>query len=119
MSDLIKRVESARGPDAELDTAIVVALGLENECPFWLHSRYRTTPMRITGSLDDAVSLCERVLPGHFWGINSNKGIIGESIAWVAEIYTSEPAIEAKAHSPALALVLAILRAHPDGGSDA
>jgi hypothetical protein len=63
LTELRERLEKATGPDRALDVEIVVALGLTDSCPFWLHRFNRTTPMRLTGSVDDALALVERMLP--------------------------------------------------------
>ena len=147
MSDLIKRVESATGPDRELDLRIwaefdgrdvredgqkILAKSRKpphDECLLgWIdpgkHSRNFQAAMlkegAYTSSLDAAVSLCERVLPkGVQWTVSNSQGLSDytcHAIVWVPK-KTFE--IDGRAPTPALARVLAILRAHPDGGSDA
>jgi hypothetical protein len=87
-SDIIERLEKADGPDRNLDAAIAVSVKLEllnamNQCPtffkvlekdehcapgtFWLYqfsgASMRTAPL-YTASLDAAIALVERMLPG-------------------------------------------------------
>ena len=135
LDELIERVERASGPDRVIDFHLATLTNKQmaddlliadnitysSDCEFVLTFTAANAALgrgyygnhmipEYTASLDAAVALCERVLPGYFWGVNSNKYEIGNRIAWVAEIYTSEPAIEARAHSEALALVAAVLR---------
>ncbi len=105
MRELLERVEAANGPDRELDAGIVVGLGLDNTCPFWLHSYDRTTPVRITASVDAALALVERVLPGHRVALFTNGG--GEGPTCVI-MFESDPV---KADERAPTLPLAILAA--------
>jgi len=62
----------------------------------------------VTASIDAAVSLAERVLPG--WRHAYEKRTNGTCLAW-ADIADDEPAVATTAATPALALVLATLRA--------
>jgi len=100
---LIKRVESARGPDREIDAAIAVATNEPNQNYMTYQHPYYTS------SLDAAVSLCERVLPG--WHIE----IRGDHRFWHVQIGSLDQdkpgRADGRGRSPALALVLAVLRA--------
>lgn len=62
----------------------------------------------VTSSIDAAVFLAERVLPG--WRHAYEKRTNGTCLAW-ADIADEEPAVPTTAATPALALVLATLRA--------
>ena len=71
ISSLLSRVRAASGPDRELERDICIALGLKwtkvDEHNF---SWYKVTPhwACFTQSIDAAVALVERVLPGcHRW----------------------------------------------------
>lgn len=61
--DLLERVRSATGPDRELDEALRVQLG------------YPPKPWNYTASIDAALALTERVLPGWVWLKKSPKVI--------------------------------------------
>lgn len=73
---LLARVESATGPDREIDCALAEWFGLVNEahCKMWCARDGRTDITRemfvrawskyYTESIDAAVALCESVLPG-------------------------------------------------------
>lgn len=57
LRELLERVEGATGPDREIDKAISKALLGE------------TSMAPLTRSIDCAVELCERVLPGWGWSV--------------------------------------------------
>lgn len=130
IAEIIEQLEKATEPSAEIDFWITVRVwdvseetdealqadidqvGIEGMCiekPF-------------TSSIDAVVSLCEQVLPGHGWGIESNTSHIkacldpdlGEPCAkhphWAAVSNTSTRQFE-DAATPALALCLAVLKA--------
>jgi hypothetical protein len=102
ITDLIERVEGATGPDRALDTAIERALfGDEPITEGWQGT------LEYTASLDLALALCERVLPG--WRVSVAHERNGE---WSAFLITEDcDTAKAYAPSPALALILAMLRA--------
>lgn len=137
---LLARVEAATGPDRELDAEVCAALAYmpDAELPTLMEGwswvwesgwtfgdgpTVKAIPVRegersmggatrrpqpITASLDAALALVERVRPGWFWSLGQ--------IAWdaqaVAELCCEDPAGYAKAEAatPALALILALLR---------
>lgn len=92
LEDLVGRVEAATGPDRELDGAIALAVGGwhrdwldEGRNPhhmpdwYWWHTDdhpHQATDAhpRYTSSIDAALALAERVLPGYRWGV-SQAGI--------------------------------------------
>ena len=95
---LEKRLAEASGPDADIDYALWTALG----GPTRGSPGYPNGP---TASLDAAVALVERVLPGGYWEVRCNP------MASVRVTGTSDPLFTAHAKSPALALLLACVRA--------
>ena len=135
MSDLIKRVESASEGDRELDGDICVALDGGGEI-VWKQANYtmEAYPARkvaranyvggiayehvphYTASLDAAIALCARALPGTEIEISTLYGIPSATVGLNDSVNGQT---RATAATLPLALVLAILRAHPDGGSDA
>jgi hypothetical protein len=103
LTDLIERVEGATGPDRHIDRAIWYALVQDNPPA---GEKDPTHAALYTTSLDAALALCERVLPkyevelfqrfrGDGWGVN-----------WRAKHLDT-----AYAPTPALALILAMLKA--------
>jgi len=128
LSDLIERVEKASGPDRDLDTALLELSDADFVAQ--LRRGWRDfLPIRetdvaairseaayveahappYTESLDAAVALCERVLEGWAWNVGTvHFGRDG----FMAEVYRNSMVIfEARAPTPALALLLAMLRA--------
>lgn len=136
IEELIERLEKAAGPDRELDVAIAVAIDgyvlekRERDRKLWLYReesgpRYygRKDPEygvsgeypRLTSSIDAAVALCVRVLPGMYWSIT--QGVIGNSPQeFDASVWEEDAPWDALQHrgvhkSAPIALLLAILRA--------
>ncbi len=140
LSTLISRLEEATGADREIDAAVFVALNKPEQYPddlryyrlphpsmdhmdmcapgtYWLKQRsgasLRTSP-KLTESLDAVLSLAERVLPGwcphvgqnvhhkHWSGALQRVDEVNQDII---SITATHPA------SPAIALLLAILKA--------
>lgn len=146
LSSLISRVEKATGPDRELDARIWAYFAgvkyVSHNAPYGdVHGRtqveYTVPPMRtrvvtnlprtphaepVTTSVDAAISLAERVLPGWGWGITH-----GSEKAEDVQGNVFPKAIPFPAHLdcygyhaiPAIALVLATLRALQSKGPEA
>lgn len=115
LPSLITRLEEAKGPDRELDADICGAL-LDAQVkrrreilPSYVYhtgdGEWSLIPA-YSASLDAALSLAERVLPG--CGVMLNIGSRVEVAVWPV---SPAPAAFALAPTPALALCLAILRA--------
>jgi len=125
LSSLIARLEKAEGPSYSLEVEIAHITG------FWPDERiYRVTrnddghlqvwftegpslplPPPVTGSIDAAVSLAERVLPSHQINVTKFTSTVAQASignGWLAA---------ANHKTPALALVLATLRALQQKGS--
>lgn len=117
LAGLLARVEAATGADIELDEAISLALCDEHrfmqlaDAPVGAGCEmYRFGPrgfhsaLRVTASLDAALALVERVLPGMLWAKNYEGGF---------RIY--QPGVSGffsgYAKTPALALLAAMLKA--------
>lgn len=135
LSDLITRVEGASGADRELDALIAAQFKIIAARLYGLADGYtydfrvsddlvnvevwescgdgndnrqlRRAPSPYTASVDAALSLLERVLPGWTWSIGNLR------VGAQAYLMRAPGArmFEGKAPSPALALVLAILKA--------
>jgi len=103
LTALIERAEKATGPDRELDLAICSALGCDMtgyEDAIGLGSE------TYTSSLDAALALVEEKLPDCDWECTTarhRKGFM--ATVWYADVFRAD------ATTPALAIVLALLRA--------
>ena len=121
LKELLERVEKAEGPDRELDGAIADALGLAPDNLTRVSATYyEYTPDpdkgwweagRYTASIDAAVALVEKKLPGCALAIGTMK-FIQPGVPW-ATIWTTggDPKWNADAKTPALALIAALLKA--------
>ncbi|PZU22454.1 MAG: hypothetical protein DI589_11200 [Shinella sp.] len=128
LTTLIAKLEAATGPDRELDVAISCAIDgrvLEkrgNDRKEWLYlpgtNNWRQDPgsygqflsPRFTASIDTAVALAERVLPGWDWGAHSFGEDGAQGKVW-KHGWHDDTAIYADHTSPSIALLIAILRA--------
>lgn len=129
--ELIKRVEAAGSPSRLLDADIQLLLGQEpNEHykhpwrrPILLAEEHRWPGVleyveisgvsaraapHFTSSLDAALSLCERALPGTEWEISTLYGVTAATVGLNDAVNGQT---RATAATPALALCLATLRA--------
>lgn len=107
LSALIARLEAAEVGSRELDKAVCDALNWRRTDGVW------TFPAPVSQSLDAALALAERVLPGwRVFGISDERDF-QVSRGWGAGVgEKTGPGIQhAKAPTPALALVIAILKA--------
>lgn len=113
LSDLLARVEEAEGPDRELDKDILCALltpmgAMEFACSGPLNHKP-------TASLDAALALVERALPGWDWAVFRRCAPgFGDELA-SARVWPhremSKGSGDCRAKTPALALLAALLRA--------
>jgi hypothetical protein len=126
LTELIERVEKLEGPDSGVDLALAVGIGgfaWERRGPDrreWLYPTGRDWFHRLdhapryTASLDAALGLVERVLPGlYMWRVEFDD----EPTPYPCEARVfAEGHIEggASAKTPALTLILAMLRALSD-----
>ena len=133
MSDLrglIERVEKATGPDREIDWAIADATNHPSFAtrfehmwpPFGIGSSLDCAILDYTASVDAALALVEKMRPGYQWGVSSvgikigthpdGKAAYGEGFR--AHVTKNSPLrpmpSTADAPTPALAIILALLR---------
>jgi hypothetical protein len=121
LNDLLERVEGASGPDADLSMGVVfVAIPAGNvEARRWAWGIGD-----FTASLDAALGLVERVLPGWKWTVAHHHNMPdcetpdprpyyadAASAAWIEGETRRKEHAEAFGHTPALALLAALLRA--------
>lgn len=129
--DLIERLEKATGPSRELDYAIdcFVLWGPHSDWEnagggyerhkktgeprvFDLWSRAR---IQYTGSLDAAVELVEKMLPGWYWELGKRADVHGgasfASILRTPRETAEEPGDWTGHPTPTIALLIALLRA--------
>jgi hypothetical protein len=112
MTDLIKRLEEARAGSADLDREVERALGV---IPMGLHEdgTWGQKQRPWTASLDAALALAKQVLPGlYMWKVEFDDEPTSTP-AW-AKVYAIR-ARQSFAHTPALALCAAILKATDTG----
>lgn len=129
LEELRKRVEACgAGGDREIDAEIACALdgydsvevvrdaeGLESDAPIavWVVTGiYRDDPDYYTSSLDAALALVERKLPGWTWVVGMGPEFARASLSDVRDF--RERHTEAHAPTPALALIAALLKAQSE-----
>jgi hypothetical protein len=127
VTGLVERLEKATGPDREIDGLIVLTFYgwtfqkmKGDSCPYWReqnaewYQRKKDGPPKVTASLDAALALVERVLPGWFPSIGQNihYGHWRGSVRIVEETNGDITSFDGEHRtSPALALCLAALKA--------
>ena len=124
---LLERVEAASGPDRELDAVLWLAFtpGATRRTlhvPHWQRpydiDETRDEKGRLiivpsyTSSLDAALALVERVLPGWLWMVASADP--PNRLPARVELWTGDEEVRASAATPALALLAALLKATPE-----
>lgn len=108
-SDLIARLEKAEGRDRAIDADLIRTLAggaSEHWYSAWgTHVTDDTVPA-VTASLDAAIALTEKVLPGWFWGVAAWPSTFKSHV-------TTLMASRVEAHHPtaAIALLIATLKA--------
>lgn len=139
LTTLIAKLEAAKGPSRELDAEIAATFHYVSHMPDWVNNwsgkweaakSGRVYLMEDSGnrgpnfisdsftdSIDAAVALSERVLPGWDWGSHSfgEDGAHGE--VW-KHGWHDDTVIYGAHSSPAIALVIAILRAKQAEGKE-
>lgn len=109
LAELIERLEKAEGPSRELDADIAVELGLVASREWWSTDYIKNGMIHnFTGSLDAAVALAERVLPGVNYTMKNLFGAFDAAVTadHVCGVHRAEHPV-----SLAIALVLATLKA--------
>lgn len=110
LDDLIRRVEAATGPDRELDFDVCAALGLyEAEPTYGPHLRRIWHGPRLTASIDAALALVEKVLPG--CTDTSDASYPEAGIEWTLFPDGGDDWITGTAKTRPLAIIAALLRA--------
>ena len=134
LADVLERVRAAKGPDRELDSAIWCAVGCPT--PGLIAQDEHPEPRRqgrklashvpaYTASVDAALALVGRVLPGTYGRVEPRFFIDGDKVRWRG--YTIRPrwidytpdddwfdVSQADGPTPALALLAALFRALQD-----
>ncbi len=116
---LLERVEKAEGPDEEVDMQLcllaypeIMAVSEKRDDGFWYHKQWgrMSVPANYTASIDAAVALVEKMLPG--WTGHLDFGG-SQACAYAIRPLTEGPLVEHRAFAttPALALIAALLRA--------
>lgn len=138
LTTLIAKLEAAKGPDRELDAEIAATFHYVSHMPDWVNNwsgKWEAAKSgrvyliedsgnrgpnfisdSFTDSIDAAVALAERVLPGLRWGIDYDNL---ETRAYVTMLRRGRPSVIIGYHpSPTIALVIAILRAKQAEGKE-
>jgi hypothetical protein len=113
LRELLARVETATRPDRKLGYDILRLLHPEwkSYADEQFHDNKFYSP-RITSSIDAAVGLIERVLPGRYWATTGQWNVEGGKHTPGAQIDAGcFPIIITNAATPALALCAAMLHA--------
>ena len=114
LTDILARLEAATGPDQELDKLIGAALGSNPHItgPVSAAGVGITRYDHITASLDAALALVERVLPGWAWAIFGPDPSFGlpmcEASLAPGDAFSG---VKVDGPTPALALLIAMTRA--------
>jgi len=126
MSDLIERLEKAEAGSVPLDCEVVRQFGYHVPEGTWQgwhdpDGNHIGLPPKVTTSLDAALALAERVLPGHVFYSIDHMAVINLRNICVAQVSGEADgcAGEGEAATPALALCIAILRAAKAQGAEA
>lgn len=96
--DLLSKLD---GPSGELDREICKHLGLLSG----MTCEYNHWPLRVTSSVDAAIALAERVLPGWGWQVDKCGAVLRSGHALFSTDHST----------PAIALCIALLRAKEAG----
>jgi hypothetical protein len=110
-AELIARLEKLDGPDRLVECEIVTAFISYDEAV--LHQHYGIRSYEFTGSIDAAVALVERLLPGAWYLIGKGKINAAEAMYGAQILFGSDEVLgdgESDA-TPAIALCIALLRA--------
>jgi hypothetical protein len=115
LAGLIERLEAAAGPDREIDKAIFAYLGYTwRAMDYWSadSTKMWSGPVFLTYSIDAALALVERLLPGIFWVIGQGKTNSVEKLFGCQLLFGTEEIIGSgeSDHAP-LAILLALLKA--------
>jgi len=112
--EIIERLEKLAGPSREMDAAIAKAFGEPHGYREDVHLESRSYTVieeqakRYTASLDAAIALVERCLPGWDWKVQTWDD---QFAADLEPHETSETGFLATGTTPAIALLIALLRA--------
>lgn len=116
LKDLIAKCERATGGDRELDAAIATALDDWSE--HWEAEDLHSEPKLFkdcddyTSSIDAALALCERVLPGIWYVLAKGRLQASEPLFGCEMLFGSDEQIAiADGPTQALAIVIATLKA--------
>ena len=109
LADLLAKVTAATGPDIEIDAALYVleVPRMADVLPHWSDVQKRDLITPYTASIDAALALVERMLPG--WGVSLHIGDTGASCAVSKPVKFEE--IWGSAPTVPLAILAALLSA--------
>jgi hypothetical protein len=126
---LIEKLKAATGPDRELDAAVFKACGHRVEyngtrefTPYLVTTDQRewriaggyTLLPNATASIDIALSLVDKMLPGWVWGITAPVGRMADGMLWKPDTDDERGfsrKVKVEAPTPPLAILLSLLLA--------
>ena len=120
LKELLERVERAEGPDRDYDWDLAFLDGwkFDEISDTWTmpdgHWDQFLTPPRYTASLDAAVALVERKLPGHHWSVSRQceyPSLAFCDYRFAAFVGDYGSPKRAEGPTPAIAVIKALLRA--------
>ena len=116
LRDLLERVERATGPDRELSDDVYKALGWTGAIfpgGLWIEpdGPVCEPPKDVTSSVDAALALIGRVLPGCVWTVMTDYELPGRARLYEAGQFAPRVLVQADGPTPALALCAALLAA--------
>lgn len=105
---LIDKLEKAEAGSASLDLALSKAAE-----PYGMHLAAMVLASKPTTSLDAAIALVERVLPGVGWEVITGSRCPGEACFWARVFADGKVSNKTQSHAltPSLALCTALLKA--------
>lgn len=116
-ANLLSRLEGLTAPDREVDLEVHMSLAPDLYPEGSWSWDDKNLPPHLTASLDAAVALCERVLPGWFYRVGKTS-LFPNGWAYISRTHPSHcdredeaSCADGKAATPAIALLIAILTA--------
>lgn len=121
LSALLARVEAATGPDREIDLSLAALAYPKTPRSYWADHTGHGAQEEYTASVDAALALIERVLPGWTVGeIKQSRFGSDPRLRWRAALFTPEheEAVDAALFKYVMRSdeVLAVLRTHEHKG---
>lgn len=113
LSEIIEALEKAEGPSRDIDADIAIATGKVASRDYWSIDYLKAGIVsEYTASVDAALALAERLIPGVWYHIAKGKTRVDEPLYGAAMMLGDEPIGQGEHEtSQAIAIVLATLKA--------